>query len=205
MEIYKNGAWQKFAIYAQAAGMPIGFIYPALYDEISAVQLRLDGRELKRSTYPGLWNYIQKHPSVLKTESEWQEVAATDNGVCRFFSSGDGSTTFRLPKYPDSQILEGKPDYVIQAYGYVNQNDDFSIENIQNMINEYVQNIGSVDAEYVDTKIEENNLTIGAQIDQVRDEIDEDMAAKYLSLSGGTLTGNLTVPKIITTTGIEIY
>lgn len=32
------------------------------------------------------------------TESEWQNLANAQDGNCGFFSSGDGSTTFRLPK-----------------------------------------------------------------------------------------------------------
>lgn len=52
-----------------------------------------DGREVRRADYPDLWlsiaqNYI---PSV--SESEWQA------GKTNCFSTGDGTTTFRVPKW----------------------------------------------------------------------------------------------------------
>lgn len=44
----------------------------------------------------------------MKTESEWQEIATRDNGFCPFYSSGDGSTNFRTPKFaPYQQIAMG--------------------------------------------------------------------------------------------------
>lgn len=172
MLIYKNGEWQDFSIYAKAAGMPLGHIYPALYDELSSVQLRLDGQELKRTLYQALWAYVLKHPSILKTEEEWQQIAAQDGGVCRFFSSGDGSTTFRLPKYPSSEVLEGKPDYVIQAFGFVDQDANLSMETIENMINDSVQE-NTVNAEYVNSQIETAST-----------ELKNDAAEKYLPVEG---------------------
>lgn len=195
MEIYKNGVFQQFGIFAQAVGVPVGFIYQYLATELDPTQLRLNGAILNRNRYSALWSYVEKHPSLLKTETEWQEIASQDNGVCRFFSSGDGSTTFRLPKYPDSEILgENTPDFVVQAFGYVSKDGALDLSNVETIVEE---------------AINENNLivntTIDNKINESEEELRNDVAAKYLSLSGGTLTGNLTVPKIVTTTGIEIY
>lgn len=57
-----------------------------------------DGRILKRVDYPDAWLAIEQGlvPSV--SESEWQA------GAQSVFSTGDGSTTFRLPKW-DGQVL----------------------------------------------------------------------------------------------------
>ena len=90
-KIYKEGEFKDFAIFAQASGMPVGFIFQALYDELDPTQHRLDGVLLNRNRYTALWAYVQKHPSLIKTEQEWQEIAAQDDGCCRFFSSGDGN------------------------------------------------------------------------------------------------------------------
>ena len=179
MKIYKNGVLQEFAIFAQAVGHPIGFIYTALYDELSPLQLRLDGSLYNRNRYTALWSYAQKHPSLIKTEQEWQEIAAQDDGCCRFFSSGDGSTTFRLPKYPNSEILIDKTDYVIQTFGYITKEGALSSEQFQTMID--------------------------TSIDEAEENINNNVASNYLKLTGGTLTGDLTIPKLITETGLEIY
>lgn len=189
-KIYKDGVLQEFAIFAQAVGHPIGFIYTALYDELSPLQLRLDGSLYNRNRYTALWSYVQKHPSLIKTEQEWQEIAAQDDGCCRFFSSGDGSTTFRLPKYPDSKILTDKTDYVIQAYGYVSKDGALDLDQFESMIN---------------LAIEENNTTLNSNIDTAKSEVLNSVAENYLKLSGGTVTGNVTANKFITNTGIEIY
>ena len=118
MKIVRNGKLEEFSLFAKASGHPVGFIYPALYDELDGLQLRLDGSTHDRALYKSLWAFVEKHPSLLKTDTEWNQIAAQDNGYCRFYSSGDGSTTFRLPKYPDSEILSGKTEYVVQAFGF---------------------------------------------------------------------------------------
>lgn len=118
MKIVRNGKLEEFSLFAKASGHPVGFIYPALYDELDGLQLRLDGSTHDRALYKSLWAFVEKHPSLLKTDTEWNQIASQDNGYCRFYSSGDGSTTFRLPKYPDSEILSGKTEYVVQAFGF---------------------------------------------------------------------------------------
>lgn len=52
-----------------------------------------DGREVNRADYPDLWAAIAQNfiPSV--SEADWQA------GKTNCFSTGDGSTTFRLPKW----------------------------------------------------------------------------------------------------------
>lgn len=52
-----------------------------------------DGREVNRVDYPDLWSAIEQNyvPSV--TEAEWQA------GKTNCFSTGNGTTTFRVPKW----------------------------------------------------------------------------------------------------------
>jgi hypothetical protein len=56
---------------------------------------------LSRAVFPDAWAKIQEAiatglPSVI-TEEAWQIETATNGGVCGKFSTGDGSTTFRVP------------------------------------------------------------------------------------------------------------
>lgn len=70
--------------------------------------LLLDGRELDRDVYPRLWEYAsQLGASLLVSEATWN--TATD-GVYTHkgkFSTGDGSTTFRIPLYTGIGFLRG--------------------------------------------------------------------------------------------------
>lgn len=51
-----------------------------------------------RATYSELWNYVQLKPSLLISEAEWQAKYAQTNGkFVPYYSSGDGTTTFRTP------------------------------------------------------------------------------------------------------------
>lgn len=55
------------------------------------------GQEVTRATYADLWAWVQAQ-GLVKTESEWQALNTSQNGNVPFYSSGDGSTTFRMPK-----------------------------------------------------------------------------------------------------------
>ena len=54
------------------------------------------GQTVQRSLYADLFAWAQAQGRV-KTESEWQELAAAQGGNCAYYSDGDGSTTFRMP------------------------------------------------------------------------------------------------------------
>ena len=55
-----------------------------------------DGTEHDRAQYPGLWEYIQTiDPSAIVNDADWSNVALNNKAK---FSTGDGSTTFRLPQ-----------------------------------------------------------------------------------------------------------
>lgn len=55
------------------------------------------GQEITRETYSALWSWVQAQ-GLVKTESEWQSIASSQNGNVPFYSSGNGTSTFRLPK-----------------------------------------------------------------------------------------------------------
>ena len=62
-------------------------------DEIIAL-----GIAYNRTTYPELWEYVQSRPDLLLTETEWQAKYAETNGkFVPYYSSGNGTSTFRTP------------------------------------------------------------------------------------------------------------
>ena len=55
------------------------------------------GGEFNRADYPKLWTYLQANSTLVKTETDWQTEATANDGICGFFSDGNGTTTFRVP------------------------------------------------------------------------------------------------------------
>ena len=55
------------------------------------------GQEVTRETYADLWTWVQNQ-GLVKTEDEWQSLNTSKNGNVPYYSSGNGSTTFRMPK-----------------------------------------------------------------------------------------------------------
>ena len=55
------------------------------------------GGEFNRADYPKLWAYLQANPSLVRTQAQWQTEATANDGICGYYSSGNGTTTFRVP------------------------------------------------------------------------------------------------------------
>lgn len=79
------------------SGIPVGFEYFSTNPNIPAGSIPLLGGEYSRTTYADLWEWVQTQNGYLLTESEWQAKASANEGNVPFYSSGDGSTTFRVP------------------------------------------------------------------------------------------------------------
>lgn len=93
---------------------PLGFHYLHPYGTVPADSIICNGTTYSRALYKDFFDYITTQGWV-KTEAEWQKIATRDNGFCPFYSSGDGSTNFRTPKFaPYQQIAMG----VAQATTY---------------------------------------------------------------------------------------
>jgi len=76
------------------------------FDKDSTVQgaLFADGRLLNRTQYKRLWEFVQQlDSSLLITDAAWSG-AATEHGK---FSTGDGTTTFRIPRLYTDGFLRG--------------------------------------------------------------------------------------------------
>lgn len=78
------------------------FYYDRNSDLLNAVFA--DGSELDRDVYPRLWNYVQSlEASMLVSEATWQS-SFTEQGK---YSTGDGSTTFRLRILTPAGFIRG--------------------------------------------------------------------------------------------------
>ena len=81
---------------------PLGFHYLHPYGIVPADSIICNGATYSRALYKDFFDYITTQGWV-KTEAEWQKIATRDNGFCPFYSSGDGSTNFRTPKFAPYQ------------------------------------------------------------------------------------------------------
>lgn len=55
------------------------------------------GQVVTRETYASLWKYVQDN-GLVKSETEWDSWSTANGGNVPFYSSGNGTTTFRMPK-----------------------------------------------------------------------------------------------------------
>ena len=62
------------------------------------------GGEFNRADYPKLWAYLQANPSLVKTQAQWQTEATANDGICGFYSDGNGTTTFRVPNLREATL-----------------------------------------------------------------------------------------------------
>lgn len=109
---------------------PLGFHYLHPYGTVPADSIICNGATYSRALYKDFFDYITTQGWV-KTEAEWQEIATRDNGFCPFYSSGDGSTNFRTPKFaPYQQIAKevAKATTYHQA-GLPNSEGEFKLGN----------------------------------------------------------------------------
>ena len=77
--------------------LPIGFEYFQTNPNVRAGHLPLVGGLWSRELYADLWAWVQTQDGYLISESEWQSKSSTNDGAVPFYSTGDGSTTFRVP------------------------------------------------------------------------------------------------------------
>lgn len=83
---------------------PLGFHYLHPYGTVPADSIICNGATYSRALYKDFFDYITTQGRV-KTEAEWKEIATRDNGFCPFYSSGDGSTNFRVPRFAPYQQI----------------------------------------------------------------------------------------------------
>ena len=103
-----------------ARGLPVGFEYLQTNPNVQAGSLPMVGGLWNRTIYADLWAWVQKQPGYLISESEWQALAAANNGAVPFYSTGDGSTTFRVPALTvwvkGASAIEEVGDYLADTF-----------------------------------------------------------------------------------------
>ena len=88
---------RRLSNFAKNNGLPVGFEYFTINKNIRTGSLPLLGGLYSRELYADLWSWVQEQPGYLISETEWQSKSQANNGNVPFYSSGDGSTTFRVP------------------------------------------------------------------------------------------------------------
>lgn len=112
IQIYDGEKFVPFNI-SNAIEMPVGFEDYVSYTELDPGQLIRNGQLVSREIYSDLWNFVQSKPSMLLTEEEWQaNLTANEGLVCNYYSAGDGSTNFRLPKASVIVLPDPNPENI---------------------------------------------------------------------------------------------
>ena len=94
-----DGTW------AVAASLPLGHFFTWPFSTPPDGSIIVNGSIYSRTLYADLWTYISSKSDWVKTESEWQSIASANGGYCPYYSDGDGSTTFRVPKFAPYQKI----------------------------------------------------------------------------------------------------
>lgn len=107
-------------------GLPLGHIYLWPFSTPPDGSIQLNGSIYNRELYSDLWDLIQAK-GWYKPEAEWQSIASTNNGYCPWYSDGDGSTTFRTPKFAPYQKINLTTENIGKYYSAGLPNIDGSI------------------------------------------------------------------------------
>lgn len=112
IQIYDGEKFVPFNI-SNVIEMPVGFEDYVSYKELDPGQLIRNGQLVSREIYSDLWNFVQSKPSMLLTEEEWQANLTANEGLaCNYYSAGDGSTNFRLPKASVIVLPDPNPENI---------------------------------------------------------------------------------------------
>ena len=92
------------------ASLPMGHLFAWPYQTPPDGAIQCTGATYDRSLYKDFFDYVTSKGWV-KTEEEWQKFANAHGGYCSYYSQGDGSTTFRTPRFaPFMQVATASGD-----------------------------------------------------------------------------------------------
>lgn len=180
---------------------PLGFHYLHPYGTVPADSIICNGATYSRALYKDFFDYITTQGWV-KTEAEWQEIATRDNGFCPFYSSGDGSTNFRVPRFAPyatgaTHVNAGGNQKVKLTFNASNSNSIYGrSDTVQPESHEWVMcvvaygvatNVGAVDIQNVMSAVN----AVQASITEVEGKITKFAAPAYAS--GSKIKANTTV------------
>lgn len=90
--------------------LPMGHLFAWPYQTPPDGAIQCNGAAYNRALYKDFFAYATSKGWV-KTETEWQSIAEANGGYCPYYSQGDGSTTFRTPKFaPFMQVAIASGD-----------------------------------------------------------------------------------------------
>ena len=79
-------------------GLPMGHLFAWPFQTPPDGCIQCNGATYSRTLYADFFAYANSKRWV-KTEAEWNSIASANGGFCPYYSDGDGSTTFRTPKF----------------------------------------------------------------------------------------------------------
>lgn len=152
------------AIQAMFTAQRAGRIEAGPFTTIPADALPLEGDLYNRADHPEAWAYIQAHYQIV-TEAAWQ------SGNHGAFSSGNGSTTFRVPRLDDEVVRGAGSGRAVGSW------QDFAMQNVVGKFGLVRDNIATITGPF--RKINQRTQYIaGGQSDTNEIEFDLSLAAK---------------------------
>jgi hypothetical protein len=82
----------------KVGALPLGHLFAWPFQTPPDGAIQCNGATYNRALYKDFFAYATSKGWV-KTEAEWQSIASSNGGFCPYYSQGDGSTTFRTPKF----------------------------------------------------------------------------------------------------------
>lgn len=82
----------------KVGALPLGHLFAWPFQTPPDGAIQCNGATYNRALYKDFFAYATSKGWV-KTETEWQSIASANGGYCPYYSQGDGSTTFRTPKF----------------------------------------------------------------------------------------------------------
>ena len=82
----------------KVGALPLGHLFAWPFQTPPDGAIQCNGSTYNRALYKDFFAYAASKGWV-KTETEWQSIASANGGYCPYYSQGDGSTTFRTPKF----------------------------------------------------------------------------------------------------------
>lgn len=82
----------------KVGALPLGHLFAWPFQTPPDGAIQCNGATYNRALYKDFFTYATSKGWV-KTEAEWQSIASANGGYCPYYSQGDGSTTFRTPKF----------------------------------------------------------------------------------------------------------
>ena len=108
-----------------AGVMPIGHYWFGVDPKSKPTGVQIySGQLLARSAYQKHWEFVSSGHRTVLSESEWQSMV-TEQGFCPYYSSGDGSTTYRMP------LVKGVHPKFVAALAEAGQYVDAGLPNIK--------------------------------------------------------------------------